>query len=331
MITRSIKDKAQAIDFTNLGRDRGARLHSNKSSISSHAEALFRDEGIAIENSALKLQLEQFEGASATRHIDPKKVHASSWVNRSELSFTSDCKEFEALKQEILASNGNIQPIKVRPHPTLQGEYEIVFGHRRHRACLELEIDVFALIEQVDDVTLFVDMDRENRNREALSPYEAGVTYTRALDKGLFVNMKALAQALGIDPSNLRKYVLLARLPPDVIAAFRTPLEIQQGWAIDLDAAVQKDPERVLAVAKQLQQSTPRLGSKQVFTQLTAPVVIKPSKSKALNIVGDLSQKASLVMDPVRKTVVVNLRNISPNRFEEIHDAVKRLISKTPD
>src|SRR4051812_8785955 len=74
------------------------------------------------------------EGALPTRKLEANSIKASKFANRIERSFEGT--SFEAFKQEILSAGGNVQPIKVRrigPE-----SYEVVFGHRRHRACLEL-------------------------------------------------------------------------------------------------------------------------------------------------------------------------------------------------
>jgi ParB family transcriptional regulator, chromosome partitioning protein len=190
----------------------------------------------------LRDRLKMFEGASPVRTLDPKTVRASRWANRHEASFATT--EFAELKAEIAAAGGNVQPIKVRPVAAqnavaTDGEtegYELVYGHRRHRACLELGIAVNALIEEATDRELFEAMERENRGRASLSAWEQGMMYRRALDEGLYPSMRKLAEAVGVDISLISKSVTLARLPEPVVAAFASPL--------------QKDPDRMLERAK---------------------------------------------------------------------------------
>ena len=55
-------------------------------------------------------------------------------------------------------------------------------------------------------------LERENRERQDLSPWEQGMRYRRALGLGLFTSNRALATALGIDHSNVGKSLALARL-----------------------------------------------------------------------------------------------------------------------
>ena len=204
----------------------------------------------------LRAVVKSFDGARLVRALDPKSVVASEWANRHADSFASS--DFDALKKEIWEAGGNVQPIKVRPlnrstHVTLAApEFEIVFGHRRHQACLELGILVNALIEEIDDQKLFIEMERENRGRKNLSPWEQGGMYQSALEKGLYPSQRKLSEAIGVDLSLISKSIGLAKLPLEMIEAFRSPLDIQFRWAQPLGEALQKDPRGVLSRANEI-------------------------------------------------------------------------------
>lgn len=229
------------------------------------------------ENELLRTQAARFDGAEPTRLLDATKVVASRWANRHSSSFESA--DFAALKEEIGRAGGNVQPIKVRPVPAGQaggvgpsyppGEaiFEIVFGHRRHRACLELGLPVLALIESATEQELFVQMERENRNRADLSAWEQGVMYTRALDHGLYGSNRQLASAIGRDVADVGKAISLARLPQAVIDAFHSPLDLQFRWAKPLNDVQQNDPEGLLKRAKSI--AGKGLNAKEVLGVLT--------------------------------------------------------------
>jgi ParB family chromosome partitioning protein len=198
----------------------------------------------------LESRLKEFEGASVVRLIDPRNIVPSRWANRIEESFRSP--DFARLKEEIEEAGGNVQPVKVRRMVDGEDRYEIVFGHRRHRACLELGLPVLAFVEEVSDQTLFKEMDRENRMRADLSPWEQGCMYRRALTEELFSSIGELAKELGVDKGNISKALKLADLPGDVVSAFPSPLELQYRWAKLLNDALQSDPEGVLLRAKEI-------------------------------------------------------------------------------
>lgn len=322
----ALKDKAAKIDFSHIGVSTGNKGQGAKTAIGMHAEALFRDEKVTAENIELKQKLAEFDGSKATRKLDPKLIKSSKWANRNELSYLSS--DFKDLKKEIETAGGNIQPIKVRPSKASNGEYELVFGHRRHRACLELGLDVLALIEDLNDSDLFCQMDRENRARAALSPWEAGVTYAKALDEGLFPSARKLSEAASIDLSQLGKALSLARLPADVIAAFSNPLDLQYRWAPLLTAALQKDPDVILARAKKLKESREKLSSSQVLAGLLeGGGTVPPPMEKKVKLTGTNGQKGSLIADSNKRSVSIDLQNIDPKRFAEIKKAIETLLN----
>jgi ParB family chromosome partitioning protein len=193
------------------------------------------------EMAALRDKLRQYEGALPTRKLDPKSIRPSRWANRHEASFATSA--FAGLKADIEHAGGNVQPILVRPLQGEQGQFELVFGHRRHRAALELGIPVLASIwvDELGDAALFAAMDRENRERADLSPYEQGMMYQRALEEQLFPTQRQLAEGLGVSHTWVRKALMVAQLPPTVIECFRSPLEISFRHAEQINAAMEKD------------------------------------------------------------------------------------------
>ena len=226
-----------------------------------------------VEAEALKERVKTLEGESPLRKLDPATVKASKWANRHEASFLTA--EFLELKAEIAAAGGNVQPIKVRPAQVLNGStpptdatYELIFGHRRHRACLDLGIPVLAAIEEASDVSLFEQMERENRGRKNLSAWEQGTMYRKALDDGLYSSLRRLAEGLGVDVSLVSKSVSLARLPEPVVAAFQSPLDIQFRWAAPLAEAMQKDPDGTLERARTLAGARGDLNAAGVFSKV---------------------------------------------------------------
>lgn len=249
----------------------------------------------------LRARLAEFDGAAPARRLDPASVVPSRWANRHERSY--DDEAFAELKADIAAAGGNVQAIKVRPlvkgtpesattapaatlaagvgpsnppalpsAPAQPGAgsavYEIVFGHRRHRACLELGLPVLAVVEELSEQDLFVQMERENRARKDLSAWEQGVMYARALDQGLYPSNRQLALAIGRDLGDVGKALALARLPQVVVEAFASPLDLQFRWAKPLADAQQADPEGLVARAAALRLEPQALAARQVFEAL---------------------------------------------------------------
>ncbi len=238
------------------------------------------------EAESLRERLAGFEGALPVRRLDPRSVRASAWANRHEDNYRGLA--FEALKAEIAAAGGNVQAIKVRPlvagprvgpsnglggqAPAAEagaGErYEIVFGHRRHQACQALGIPVLAMIEELPEQQMFVQMERENRSRKDLSAWEQGMMYAKALDQGLYPSNRQLAAAIGRDLGDIGKALSLARLPLAVVQAFASPLDLQYRWAKPLGDVQQRDPEGLVKRARALKARLDKLSPRQIFGAL---------------------------------------------------------------
>lgn len=282
--------------------------------------------GQAMQNVVLRDELAQWEGAFPVRLLDPSSIARSKWANRHELSFSDP--EFLALKADIESSGGNVQPIKVRRVVGEGAKYEIVFGHRRHQSCLELGIFVLAMIGEATEQELFAEMDRENRQRKDLRPYEQGLMYKKALDEKLFPSAKKLAESVGVDLTNLGKVLALARLPAEVISAFESPLDLQVRWGPELAKALESNSGLVFAVAKAIQNESPRPSSKQVLDRLTkGGSTVLPPASKKIAIEGAGGQTGSIQLDANDKSFVVSLKNIDPGRVGELKKLIQDFLS----
>lgn len=267
---------------------------------------LARESEAQAENVRLRDELKAWENAKATKLLDPKLVGWSLYANRDQENFTGA--EFGQLKEEIRSSGGNVQPIKVRTAtPGGEHQFEIVFGHRRHRACLELGLPVLAVIDNLSDVDLFVQMDRENRSRKNLSAWEQGMMYLRALERGLFPSNSKLAEGVGVDLTQVGKAISLAKLPPEVIEAFASPLDLQFRWAKPLAEATEQDRSTLIMRAKEAKELGPDRSARAVLdvllgqnggggrTVLPSPIVVKLNEKDAAVIEMDSKGRATVL------------------------------------
>jgi ParB family chromosome partitioning protein len=208
-------------------------------------------EGLREENQRLKA--ERAAGLLVLK-LDPKRVRATQYLNRDERAFLDSDPKFIELK-ESLRANGQKQPIQVR---ALAGDatadYEIVAGHRRHRACLVLDGIVpggFSILA-IPDATvnesraLVLAMYRENEERADVSPHEKGAMFRQWLDEAIFAEQGDI------------KYLQIADLPSPVLAAFEDPRDIAVRWSHELAKAVKMNSARVEEAALRLINTSPR-------------------------------------------------------------------------
>jgi len=217
----------------------------------------FRGQMLAAdaEVNQLRERLQAYADTLPTKKLDPTSVVLSKWANRHESSYKKA--SFLRFKDEIAAAGGNVQAILVRPLSEQPGKYELVFGHRRHRACLETGVPVLAAItvEPLSDKDLFIAMDRENREREDLSPWEQGKMYLNALDAGLFPSRRRLAEEMNVSHTWVNRTLKVAELPEVIVLCFRSPTEIGLPQAEAIAAALEQDRKAVLRRAEKLRQT----------------------------------------------------------------------------
>jgi ParB family chromosome partitioning protein len=308
------RNKAALIDFNNLDQ-------TPKERPASFATA----PGQALQNSLLRNELDKWSGATPVRPLDPKTIQRSKWANRHDQSYQDE--EFQALKDDIESSGGNVQPIKVRPIPGQKDRYEVVFGHRRHQACLDLDIPVLAMISEVDDVELFIDMDRENRQRKDMRPFELGVMYDRALKEAIFPSAKKMAEATGAHLGTMGKALLLARLPAYVIGAFHSPLDLQYRWADLLAQSAKERPEEVKEVARSIKAEKLGYSAKEVYERLVGLHSDAPDDtSHRVSISGTTGSTASLSVNPSSRSMSVNVKNIDPAKADQLEKLIKAFL-----
>lgn len=214
---------------------------------------------------SLEAKLAQYVDGVRTIKLDPSLVDESKWANRHSSTFETSA--FDKFKDEIAHAGGNVQPILVRPS---RERYEVVFGHRRFTACKQLGLPVFAMIMEMSDEDLFTLMDRENRDREDLTPYEQGEMWRKAIDEGLFTSARQLARHTGVSDVHVGQCIAIARLPQFVLKLFSNPTEIQVRWAKVINDQLQTDPEALKDRASKIKALGKTFASAKVFEMLAS-------------------------------------------------------------
>ena len=285
---------------------------------------LARESEVFSENQVLKSELKIWSDAAPAKKLDPACVVPSKWANRHGDSFENS--DFQALKADIGSAGGNVQAIKVRPIPGSDPQrYEIVFGHRRHRACMDLDLPVLAVIESINEQALFVEMDRENRQRADLRPYEQGEMYRRALDEGLYASLRKLAEAIGVQPSNVSVALKIARLPVDVLNAFPSRLDIQYRWAAPLTDVLEKEPDVVLKKAKAISTSKNQALRSAVDVYRTLIGISDETPRKFSND-NNTVVPSTVAVKRSGKKVRFEIDNLSKEKTDRIHKAILEIL-----
>lgn len=181
---------------------------------------------------------------SALRDAGHVQVIASGVIvhgpyrDRHELAFSDSDAKFVELKALIRASGGNRVPILVRPIP---GErYEVIYGHRRHRACVALDLPCNAIVQDMSDRDVVLMMSHENGGRRDLSAYEHAQRYQNWLQRGLMQSQAEIAEVEGISQGTVSRFLSINEVPSGVFARLRDPRSVTGPWAAKVVAAFKK-------------------------------------------------------------------------------------------
>ncbi|WP_371127022.1 ParB N-terminal domain-containing protein [Variovorax sp. YR216] len=180
--------------------------------------------------------------------VDPANVTVHRFHGRHASALESDA--LQEFKASILRRGGNVLPVLL--FKGNGGQLELIFGRRRLRAAYELGIPVTAVIQEWrSDVEAVRAMAVESRGGDLpWSVFERGTMLKGCLEGGLYPSIRRAAEDLGWSLSEVNQALAAAELPPELIAAFRTPSDLAGEWVLPLAEALGRTPLAVLATAR---------------------------------------------------------------------------------
>ena len=116
---------------------------------------------------------------------------------------------------ESITTHGLIQPLVVCSGD-IGGEYRLIDGERRYRACVEASVmEVPVVVREPDEATEALDVALvANMQRVDLSPVEQAKAFQRLIDGGL--TRKGVAETLGVSQKLVRERLAILDLPAEL-------------------------------------------------------------------------------------------------------------------
>lgn len=193
------------------------------------------------------------EGDVELRRLDPGCIRPWHGNPRDYGSLSqANCSE---LIECIAKEGGNRVPVIVRRVPGDNLYLELVAGARRHFAVSHLQrvdanIMILAQVMTLSDQEAFRIADIENKEREDVSAVERGRNYAWARDTLYDGKQCALAAALGRKEPWVSKYLRIAAIPDEVLAAFAAPTDLAAKPAYKLAQALDDEERRSEIIAR---------------------------------------------------------------------------------
>jgi ParB family chromosome partitioning protein len=187
--------------------------------------------------------------------VDPVRCRIWEGHNRDYAALNeATCADLiESFKAE---GRQNFPAIVRRVESDSEHEWEVVCGARRHwtagwmRAHHQPDFKFLVEPRELTDEEAFRLADLENRSRRDLSDYERAHDYARAVERYYGGSQQQMAERLEVSRSWLSRYLELARLPADIVAAFTSPHAIGISHAAILAPLLRTDDQRDRIVAE---------------------------------------------------------------------------------
>lgn len=147
--------------------------------------------------------------------------------------------DITSLAKSIL-HEGQKVPILVRNSKKSNAKYEIIYGHRRWRACKSLGVDVQAIVEDLDDKSAASAQKVENENRKNICDYSRALSYRKMLEHKLFDTEKELASSLQLSAQTLNDLMAFTRIPSEIADKIHHMHELSISLAIKIASLAKK-------------------------------------------------------------------------------------------
>lgn len=159
-------------------------------------------------------------------HVDANRCRI--WDGNPRRYDLLDEKECEDLINS-LRDEGQKEPALARPvmnDPAY--DFEIIVGTRRHWTARHLGVQLIIRVDEtLTDEQSFRRADTENRNRDDVSDYERAVNYQEALKRYYNNHQGELAKALKKNDMWVSRFLDLAKLPKEIVAAYPNVKQIK--------------------------------------------------------------------------------------------------------
>lgn len=164
--------------------------------------------------------------------VDPATCRMWARHNREYALLTEDnCRD---LIDGIRAQGQQEFPAIVRRLEGEEQEYEVICGARRHFAVSWLRANNYPQfrylveIRDLSDEEAFRLADIENRDRDDISDFERARDYAQAIELYYGGKQKSMAARLEVSEGWLSRYLGLAKLPDEIVAAFASIRDLRE-------------------------------------------------------------------------------------------------------
>ena len=184
--------------------------------------------------------------------VDAKKCVRWRLADRSSFEFG----DIHALAQDIL-ENGQIEPVLLRKSPHNEDQFEIIAGSRRWRACLEADIPLKGILQDLSDAEAAIAQIKENQHL-GLCDYSKGITYAKVLKEQTMTHAQ-LAEVVGCSRAKFENFLSFEKVPTTIWKAVDNLSRVSSRTAATIYALSKNGPnyeEALILLADEIRKGT---------------------------------------------------------------------------
>ena len=269
-------------------------------------------------------RLQALVNAGGSVKLDPAAIDPSPFVDRLPEDTDADFERF----RKLIGDEGQKVPIQVRPHPTDEGRFQVIYGHRRWRATKELGIQVDAIILSLDDSELVMAQGIENAARQDLTWIERAL-FVRQMDDAE-IRARDIRATLSIDDAELaRLRSVVKTVPSDVIRLIgRAPKVGRPRWCefarvLDVNPRAVANARRALSADKAstaLSDERFRQALSSIKESTAPSRKAFPLRDRSGKVVGKMTVANGGIKLAVDKDIAPQFREFIEHEFEGLMD-----------
>lgn len=198
-------------------------------------------------------------------------------------------RDYEALNEESCADliesfkaqgKQEVPAIVRRVKGDADFDFEVICGARRHWTVSWMrthdypDFKLLVEIRELTDEEAFRVADIENRHRKDISDYERATDYLRAIERYYDGNQQRMVERLRVTKSWLSRYLELAKLPSEVVAAFGSPHVIGIRNAAELAPLLKAEKARDAIIQEALSLASEQASLKAAQSPLLTPALV---------------------------------------------------------
>ena len=235
--------------------------------------------------------------------IPIEKIHASRFRIRLSLDKESLRELAESLKRD-----GQLRPIMVRPHPEVEGHYELIFGLRTLEAAKMAGLKtLLARVEEVDDEEAMWIQYVENEYRRDVSDYERARWLRMMMDKFGYTQTELAEKLKHLSQPRISRLLKMLELEAFMPTGILLKISERQARAI-----LSANKELRLKVCKWIEREIERNGEPPTSDAIEAYINDLEWERKLIQELGEKAEETSETEVEVEKTPAEKPEEVKP-------------------